>query len=211
MNYQRLESIIQQKHDDLELSMGWRLLYSPLSTIGTANIAFIGLQPGNGKYNESHPKLSSEDGSSYEIEKWDKNNPGEARLQKQVRILFNEVDVNPKNVLAGNLVPFRSPNWSKFTKRQDALEFGINLWMSYLSLKSRKLIITMSRPVTDEIGKVLDMGPLEKRSAGWGDVLVYRGRKDGMTLLGIPHLSRFQIMGRTESRVAIDWMLEGLR
>jgi hypothetical protein len=208
MDAEILATRIQKKHDQLGCQQGWRLLYSPLSTIESAQIAFIGLQPGVSSRDSEHPKLFSEIGSSYEIEQWGRYPPGEAPLQRQVRMLFAQFGAKPAEVLAGNLVPFRSSNWSGFRSRLEAIDFGITLWMEVLKLAQRDLVITMSGPVTKEVSKALGIRRLEERNAGWGDIRVYRGYNDRLRLIGIPHLSRFRIMGRSQSAPAVNWLFE---
>lgn len=98
--------------------LGWRLLSSPWEIVSSAEVAFIGLQPGGTYAPAEHPDLCPEQGSAYVTESWVGAAPGQSPLQRQVRALFEMLGVAPETVLAGNLVPFRSPNVKSYDARK---------------------------------------------------------------------------------------------
>ncbi|WP_127902574.1 hypothetical protein [Solirhodobacter olei] len=182
-------------------TLGWRLLYSPASVLSHANVAFIGLNPGGDQIQPEHPDISTQVGSAYEDEAWGGYPPGESPLQRQVQALFGRLRIRPDQVLAGNLVPFRSPTWKSLVGRDDALAFGSNLWTEILAAARPSLVISMGNETTFALARLLDVKHPARREVGWGRVTATRGvSADAATMLiGLPHLSRFRIITRPES------------
>lgn len=102
--------------------LGWRLLYSPRRVLEGARVAFIGLNPGGSTIDPEHGVFSCERGSAYrrEVENWGAS----SQLQDQVLELFRRLNVSPEDVLAGNLVPFRSPSEAALKDAPGAIAFG---------------------------------------------------------------------------------------
>jgi len=76
-------------------------------------------------------------------------------------MLFGMLGVAPAEVLAGNLVPFRSPSWGKLSNQADALSFGRNLWRDILSTAGPRLIVVMGRTTIDAVAPMLGFHQLE--------------------------------------------------
>ncbi|WP_288960138.1 uracil-DNA glycosylase family protein [uncultured Sulfitobacter sp.] len=201
MNFrEQIEQAYQRSGNDL----GWRFLYSPSTTLAGARVAFIGLNPGGSKEDWAHAKYAVEHGSAYSRESWARNAPGDHKLQKQVLALFKRLDVEPETVLAGNLVPFRSPNWRSLRSRALSIQFGKELWAEVLSVSKPSVIVTMGTVTTKILSEMLKIDRLEKCPSGWGRVSAYRGEFEGRRLVGLPHLSRYGIMTRPESSAHMD-------
>jgi hypothetical protein len=126
---------IAQKYLELGLEWSWRLLYTPFSTV-TANsgVVLLGLNPGG---HGGRPEVAVHKGCAYLDECWG-TRPGESRLQTQVQAMFELVarswkpqDGNQllRQSLTGNLVPFRSPNWSALRHKRACLAF----WREHLA------------------------------------------------------------------------------
>lgn len=179
--------------------LGWRLLASPASVLKRSEVAFIGLNPGGNADVPEHGRLCPLVGSAYVTESWNGRGAGLSPLQVQVRRLFASLDVAPETVLAGNLVPFRSPSWETLPARDRALDFGTALWREILSASRPKLVIAMSGLVFDRLSKMLGVHKVNKIPAGWGDVSLRVGRSSSHHLVGLPHLSRFALLGRPAS------------
>lgn len=195
----RIETEYQKRGDDL----GWRLLYSPAHVLDGASVAFIGLNPGGGFKPADHAEFAMTDGSAYKLERWN-GAPGESKLQRQAQALFQRLDVPLEDVLAGNLIPFRSRSWSAMHHRSDALAFGKTLWSDILDRARPRLVIAMGRVTIDALADVLNVGHLEKVPVGWGTVKARRGPHRNGIFVGLPHLSRFAIIGRPESEGALQ-------
>ncbi len=130
--------------------------------------------------------------------------PGESKLQKQVLALFERLGEKPENVLSGNLIPFRSPDWKSLKEPQSAIEFGEELWSTVLRNAQPSLVVTMGSQVLDSVSRLLQVRDVQKISVGWGNITASKGRFSGGTFVGLPHLSRFGIMNRPESASCLE-------
>lgn len=195
----RLETRIEHKAKELGYELGWRLLASPASVLNESEVAFIGLNPGGRTDTAEHPRFAPDEGSAYVTESWAGHPPGTSPLQKQVRCLFARLDVVPQAVLAGNLVPFRSPSWKELPKKHEALTFGRCTWREIIDEAQPKLIITMSRLVFGNLSSMLSMGNVRKEPSCWGNISLRYCQGAERLLVGLPHLSRFPLLGRCKS------------
>lgn len=200
---QRIEREYERRGD----TTGWRLLYSPWRTIENASVAFIGLNPGTSRRNAEHSDLSCEGGSAYELERWGENHePGASPLQRQVRAVCAKLGANCEDVLTGNLVPFRSRNLRHLEDLRGAMRFGMALWRDILKESKVTRIVAMGRHAQEAVFEICDVsGLVETRPAGWGRQRIRLARNDRFTVIGMPHLSRFRIMDRPQSQLAVDW------
>lgn len=191
-------------------SLGWRLLYSPKYVLNGSKVAFIGLNPGGSKAESAHGEFGMTAGSAYLNESWDGKLPGKSRLQVQVLAMFRRLGVRPDSVLAGNLVPFRSPSWEALSNPRDSLEFGFSIWREILETASPKIVVSMGNATNEYIAHLLSVQQKKPYSVNWGNIRAWRGDFSGGTWIGLPHLSRFAIMTRQESADEIDLLLEGI-
>lgn len=181
-------------------TIGWRLLASPETTLDGSRLAFVGLNPGGSAVNAEHSVYAMPEGqSAYVDECWGGHLPGQSPLQRQVRALFTRLNVAPHKVLAGNLVPFRSPDWKSLQDPKGSLAFGKDLWGRILIRAAPSIVCTMGRDTTKALLEILGVQEWTRYPVGWGNVTALRGEFDGGTLIGLPHLSRFGIMNREAS------------
>ncbi|NOW48709.1 hypothetical protein FHW96_004899 [Novosphingobium sp. SG751A] len=203
-----LEERIRLAYEASGNDLGWRFLYSPASVLNGADVAFVGLNPGG---SEPQPAIFSTDaGSAYCCESWAGAESGKSPLQKQVQAIFARLGVAPENVLAGNFIPFRSRDWRSLKQPVQSLEFGREIWRDVLSTARPRVVITMAGLVTKEMAAILGIKAIQKLPIGWGSVSASRGEANGVTLIGLPHLSRYRVMGRPESQASVDRLFEGL-
>ncbi|MCZ6848822.1 MAG: hypothetical protein O7F75_08250 [Alphaproteobacteria bacterium] len=213
MNTSALRKRIESEYRARGYCLGWRLLYSPAKVLDGARVAFIGLNPGGSKPAPDHAEFAMASGSAYEREVWkDSTLPGEAPLQLQVRELFRLLGERAEDVLAGNLVPFRSPSWDALPrqKREWAIEFGTDIWGDLLKRSGPEVVITIGNVATKALIPVLDVRDMKRIPVNWGKVKGWRGQIPGGTHVGLPHLSWYRIMGRPESEKAVKRLLGGL-
>lgn len=203
---ENLKDHIERRYADDRYSLGWRLLYSPEAVLEGARVAFLGLNPGGSFRPKDHAEFAMEHGSAYVLENWGVP-PGTGRLQRQVVALFQKIGERPDAVLAGNLVPFRSPTWKALPDRQRALAFGQEIWREIFAEVRPQLVIAMGGEVTQALRHILGVGIMERISVDWGRVCGERGGFAGGTLIGIPHLSRFPIITRSESQPGLIRLL----
>ena len=138
-------------------------------------------------------------GSAYAQESWAGYAPGESPLQRQVLLLFKNLGVRPEDVLAGNLVPFRSPDWSRLSNSTQALSFGRALWGDILQRARPKLVVSMGQVTNEAVVGLLGVRRLTFVPVNWGNVTASEASFDGGKFVGLPHLSRFGIVSRPGS------------
>ncbi|WP_374729263.1 uracil-DNA glycosylase family protein [Roseitalea porphyridii] len=194
-----LTARIENEYSRLGHSLGWRLLASPVTTLGQSDIAFIGLNPAGTTAPLGHPKLAPSNGSAYVDEEWGGHQAGKSPLQRQIRLMFENLGVEPDTVLAGNLVPFRSPTWDALPRQAESLQFSCSLWRYLIDHARPRLVITMGAITTDAMNTLLDGITTDFVQLQWGSVRGSRGQFSGGTIVGLPHLSRFRVMGRPAS------------
>jgi len=204
-----LKMRIEAEYERSGNRLGWRLLASPRNVLDGAEIALVGINPAGRKRPVDHPQLSTCPGkSAYVHEKWAGSSEcGASRLQKQVRTLFGNLEVEPHRVLAGNLVPFRSRSWDCLENRATSLRFGKELWHSILKRAKPRLVIGMGRVVWSSLSEILDVNEEDWDSVqvNWGKVSAKRAKfRDGDGLLVLlPYLGRFGIVTRDDSADAL--------
>ncbi len=207
----QLKDRIRRQYDAGGYVLGWKLLYSPEAVLEGARVAFIGLNPGGsvGAFSDD-ANFSVEGGSSYAVEIWEgESSPGASKLQRQVLALFRMIGERPEAVLAGNLVPFRSPSWEKLHDKKRALAFGEEIWRDILAKGNPQLVVCMGVEVFSVLRTILNVRETERVSVGWGDICGERGEFASGALVRIPHLSRFAIITRTESQPGLRKLLPG--
>lgn len=200
---QVLRRRIEKAYDVLGSGIGWRLLYSPLDTLSTARVAFVGLNPGESEEDEAHATLAMDRGSAYTDECWKNRPPGQQKLQVQVQHVFRTVREHPSRVLAGNLIPFRTAKVADLPDLPAALQFGTDLWLDIINRGNVQTIVTMGRQAGDALTSALGVREQRRIPVGWGSVSGVAATWARGKLIGLPHLSRFAIMGRPESDAAI--------
>ena len=185
--------MIAETHDRLGYRLGWSLLACPWANLDAPDVALITRNPGGSDYEPRH--LSNETGSSYVIESWLGRPAGQAPLQRQVQGLYRVAGVDPHSVLAGYLVPFRSPSWDALEHKAEALQFGVALWRELLGDHRPRITFTISEVVFNEVRAMFDGEATSKVPAGWGNASIRVSDYDGGRLIGLPHLSRYQLFG----------------
>ncbi|MEZ5792142.1 MAG: hypothetical protein R3D34_15650 [Nitratireductor sp.] len=193
----RIEQQIEARYLERRERLGWRLLSSPLSTIDTAEIAFIGINPGGSTADPEHDGLSVEAGSAYRIESWSGFSPGFAPLQRQVLEFFELLGVEPDDVLSGNLIPFRSPRAIALAGYKEAARFGTEIWRQILARSQARLLVCMGNDVTRLISALVNVDSCKAMNSGWGNVSLKIGENEQYKILGLPHLSTFKLMSRS--------------
>ena len=151
----RIEEAYQRSGNTL----GWRFLYSPSKTLAKAPVAFIGLNPGGSVEEDMHGTYAMAQGSAYSHESWAGYAPSQHQLQKQVLSLFAKLEIEPEDVLAGNLVPFRSRDWKSLNDRKQSVRFGKELWTEVLQTSRPSLIISMGALTTKILSETIDLPP----------------------------------------------------
>jgi hypothetical protein len=207
-----LERRIAHAYRSSRNRLGWRLLYSPEHVLDGADVAFIGMNPGGEVDDPDHAEFAMQaKRSAYRDETWPS---GSQRLQQQALALFDRLEVAPENVLAGNLVPYRSPNWDSLPDPEQAIMFGTEIWGAIIERARPRCVVTYGKVANDAVAGMLDVRETKSVPVNWGTNCAMRGRFEleagRGTWIGLPHLSRFTVVTRPESREAMDTVLDGV-
>lgn len=124
--------------------------------------------------------------------------------------LFRRLNVSPEEVLAGNLVPFRSPSEATLEDAPGAIAFGKTLWAEILTTARPSVVVSMGVTANREVARLLGVKDVKSYPVGWGNYTASRGRFSDGAWIGLPHLSRFAIMKRTPSQAALAELFRGL-
>jgi hypothetical protein len=184
--------------------LGWRFLYSPAHVLEGSAVALIGLNPGGRDEDPTHARFAMTSGSAYVTESWHGYPIGASPLQQQVRLLFGKLGVEPEDVLAGNIIPFRSPSKSALINASASLAFGREVWKAVIEKSSPELIVAMGKDAEGAIARTFNLELVREEMVGWGS---YAGRAYDWhhgRVVALPHLSRFTIMNRPQSQAALQ-------
>jgi hypothetical protein len=217
---------IQVAYDDLGHELGWRFLSTPAKTLSeSTQLVFLGLNPGGAHYEA--PVISVEKGNAYHVERW--GNGGElSGLQVQIQLLYDKLSERlyqqptatlMDQTLAANFCPFRSPSWDRLHNRAKSVEFSKHLWFYLFQCLSPSVIICLTDLPFMHIGEVLLWRGFEEKGAskklvGWGNVTysttTYEMENEKVTMIRLPHLSRYKVFGRHESQHAINELADSV-
>lgn len=199
----QLEDEIETAYKLSSNNLGWRLLYSPESVLVGADVALIGLNPGGTEAPPRHAEFAMAPGrSAYRDEDWGKP-AGQHRLQVQVLSLFDRLGVKPEEVLAGNLVPFRSPRWDALADLPAAKELGIDIWTRILERVQPSMIVVMGGEVWSFTRGIRE-GSEEKVSLAWGNVSGRTAATRWGRVVALPHLSTHSVITRQKSQAGLN-------
>lgn len=209
LDFDAIEKKIENAYRSGGYQLGWRMFSCTRSAVQNGRVAFVSMNPGGRIKPTNHPSLCVEHGNAYLDEQWDNHASGAAPLQQQVRLLFNRLRVPIGEIVSGHLVPFRSPDWASLNDKGYAISAGSQIWKDLMAVHPFDLVITMGGDVRDEMKKLLGARNGEKISVGWGNISGERAIFKGGVLVGLPHLSRFGLMGREQSEEGLRRLFEG--
>jgi hypothetical protein len=221
---------IDEEYVRLGHTIGWRFLSGPKDTLKPfAEVAFITLNPGGTFDPPGHPRESQEAGSAYRVESWNGMPPGQSKLQVQVCTMFELLAKRLGGIdhrglmdetLVGHFIPFRSPDYESLQSKTDSLAFAVRLWGGIFDYIAPKTVITMDRLTFKHVRKMVKdrhSNLIETHiqiPTGWGeykaDIVRFSSAGDGVTLIRLPHLSRFGIFTSNRCRQAVSRIVDSL-
>lgn len=206
-------SRIEEAYSKLGHFFGWVFLCTPKATLSpSTRIALITENPGGGE--GSATRASFEEGCTYIDEEWWNARygrfdlTGEAILQKQIRRLFEELasrlapdesgDSLLRKSLAAYFVPFRSGRRASLHRKKDSIEFAKSLWRDIWKQVSPQLVVALGEPAykflrSSVVAATHQIPESSTLATGWGKTSACVDHFGSLTLLGLPHLSTFQI------------------
>jgi hypothetical protein len=195
---------IHKRYQEIGFDLGWRFMMTPVALLTKASICLVGLNPGGNKYVEGAWDFAK--GNAYHIEKWRDEERSYSQLQIQIHRMEQILEIGENDYLAAQFVPFRSPNWKSLRQKMKlALAFGRELWAWTLEQSPARLFLCLGNDAAMELAKLLKCQDTEETyPVNWEPLTI--GRRiapDGRVVIRIPHLSRFQIFGRSEGASAI--------
>lgn len=191
---------IKQEYVRLDYKMGWRFLTCPFANIQKAEVALVTTNPGGSEY--ENPLFETKK-SAYIIESWKRQAPGEEKLQRQVRRMFELCKIDPNAALSGYFIPFRSQDWESLPRKGDAIRFGMRLWEKVIAASPARMILAFGKQLAPHLSDLLGAKPDRQFCAGWGARMIdCYVAQDGRRLMVLPHLSRFGLFHRSPSEEA---------
>jgi hypothetical protein len=193
--------LIDAEYQKLGHTLGWRFLTCPEANIDSASVALISIHPGGDVFEDG--KWSVEAGNAYVLESWKGCSPGKEKLQKQVRRMFEVMEVSPNAILSGYLVPFRSPSWEDLPAKPESIQFGISLWREVFKRTRVDTVVAFGKETRRHMIEILDAHYHASHPACWGTQTIEDHRFGAAgRLLVLPNLSRFQLFGQSRSEAA---------
>lgn len=189
--------------DNRHKDWGWSFMYTPEAAIDSARAVLVGLNPGGHQIGEGGEWDYQKGVNAYVDEAWDPYKAGEHPLQIQVRALFAAAGLEPSDVFAGNLVPFRSPAWRDLPSSQAALDWSAaTLWMPLLARSPARLFLSLGKDAGHQIARLINAQKSSSQPVGWGNQKIEEFRDSkGRIVLAIPHLSRYKLFSHSGSAI----------
>jgi len=178
---------------------GWTFLMTRAARLRDARVAFVGLNPGGGGAGDDHPYEETWDqplGNAYFVESWGPNG-SLSPIQRQVQAWHTMLGIGADESLCAQFVPFRSPDWHRLDRKEEALAVAARLWRGVLDVSPASLLVTMGKLPAEHLGSLLEGRVVATLPTGWGnstiDVLDTPG---GRRIVAMPHPSRYQLFNR---------------
>jgi hypothetical protein len=188
-------------------SQGYKMLYSPWTTIGAHSAIFLSLNPGKPPVAAEMCVVSDERGNSYEVERDTTQSPITAQFLK----LCDFIGVKPSRVLTGVAAPFRSERWNTLssTQRRAALSIGREFWSEVLPNSPARLIVTCSDEASELAVSITGARLDSVTPSGWGNITLSRYLAGGdRRIVKLPHLSQFKLFSRAEAEPFLKAIFE---
>lgn len=225
--FQEIVNYIETEYNKTSNKLGWRFLVTSKKTLDKNNgIYLITLNPGGSKEERTHSTASCENGCAYLTERWKNYKSTVSPLQNQFKFLFQEIatKINAQDYatvmessVCGYFIPFRSANYKELRDKKESINTARNIWSKILSKGKFKIIICIDNQTYNYIKQILTednytLSTEQNLNTGWGNfraaVSKLKKNNDIFTLARFPHLSRFSIFGRKESKMHVDKIMD---
>lgn len=198
-SYGRAE--LEADYARLDYRHGWTFLMTPEARLRDARVAFVGLNPGGGGEGDTHAYggvWDCPDGNAYFRERWGASG-SLSLIQQQVHAWHDALDLGEDDSLCAQFVPFRSPDWRRLARKDEALAVAARLWRRALDVSPASVLVTMGKLPAKHLGGLLQGRIVASLPAGWGNCTIDAwGTPGGRRIIGMPHPSRFRLFGRAD-------------
>lgn len=195
---------LEEAERRLGYSDGFKLLFCPWDRLSHADTVFLSLNPGNDPSGEHMRVASDERGNSYLVERAAQHSP----IAEQYRRLCALIGKDPETVLAGALMPFRTPSWIE-SRDNPNISIAASFWRSVVTDGPIREVFCIGKTVESAMTLLTGASQVSERPAGWGAIRIRRHETtDGLRLYGLPHLSRFKLLGRPDSEAALRALID---
>ncbi len=217
---------INDTYSALGHDQGWSFLYTPGRTLCKgAKFLFMGLNPGG---TQEAIALTTEAGNAYhpDVEKWRGDDPSPLQLQIVAFYSLLAKKMNYPDArrlmdesLAANFCPFRSRSWVDLKERDKSISFCEELWKELLLSTQITTIVCMSLIVRKHMSSLIVEagGKLlreDSQRVEWGNVTYSVSQfiiaDRNITMVCLPHLSRYRIFGREKSDSATNDIVDAV-
>lgn len=180
---------------------GWAFMMTPETTLRTAKVALVGLNPGG---DGTEGCWEHTPGNAYFIQKWANGDTADSAIQIQVKAIHRVLDIGENDIFAAQFIPFRSRDLASLTEYAEAKLFAMKLWQWVAEQSPAQLYLCMGLEAGSAIGHLLGAQWQEDIATGWG-ATKYRRRvsADGRVVVEMPHPSRYQLFSRSPEKVKI--------
>ena len=225
--FQEIINDIETEYKKTSNKLGWRFLVTSKKTLDENNgIYLITLNPGGSKEERTHSTASCENGCAYLTETWKNYKNPDSPLQNQFKLLFQEIaaKLNSKDYVAvmessvcGYFIPFRSTNYKELADKKESISLAKDIWNKILSKGKFKIVMCIDIQTYNFIKKIIvedgyKLSTEKNLNTGWGnfksEVSKFQKNNKVFTLARFPHLSRFSIFGRKESKMHVDKIMD---
>ncbi len=205
---EKIAQCIDHEYEVGDHKFGWSYLYSALSSRLNPELVTIGLNPGGGdELHDWHSErsLSFEDhgaaSNAYFDQSWGVGTITPLQEQIQQLISLHFPTVVREKILSFQFVPFRSPSWAELGSPDQATRLGgslLNWTLGHITTQTTVVVFGCGA-VRERIEQWFDVLECEEYPTGWGKISASLCKSPKCKkLVFLPHLSRYQIIGRPE-------------
>ncbi len=225
--YEKSYDAIERACRSLEHPFGFNppLLNSVEALAAQPRVLVATLNPaGSVDYPDHRGRYRYEGLNAYLDIDWNGYGAGQSPLQRQMQGVFehlrrricgspiDSITFARSRVVTAQLIPFRSPSDTTLYRRVESVALARSVWADLFRIWLPSTAVTVGATTAQELGVLL--GAVEREDSlpiGWGRYrMTLREFSCGTRLLALPHLSRFAILGRSQSEPylneAFDWV-----
>lgn len=197
---------IQTEYQRLGYRHGWSFMATPECTLREARVVIVGLNPGGGGVDDHYSYQGlwdSPGGNAYFVEKWARNGT-ETPVQSQVKAWHTVLRLGADETLCAQFIPFRSPDWDRLERKNEAIGFSQGLWRWVLDTSPATLFLTMGKLPSIYLVELMGARLVASLPTNWGSHMIdVWDDANGRRIVRMPHPSRYQLFERENGASSI--------